>query len=388
MSPLFFHVDMDAFFANVEIRDNPELNGACVLIGRKGKRCVVATASYEARKFGCHSAMPMQEALRRCPQAIVIPPRFDRYSEVSRQIMGIFSQYSDQVTQISIDEAFLDMHGMERLYPSAKDAAMKLKRQVKEETGLTISVGIASSRYIAKMASDYDKPDGLCRVAPGNELKFVDAVGLKKLWGVGSVTQAQLARHHILTTSDLRCYTEESLKTLFGRSMGSFLYLACRGIDPGIYQGEAKSHSISTETTFIEDVTTSDVLEQTLLSMSHEVMFRCLSEHQMARTVSLKLRWPDFSLHESQMTPTENILNAEQVYGYARELLSSHWKEGTPIRLIGLCLGNLYQGEKPLQPELFSDGQEKKRKLELTILKMQEKGQKVIKAATLKDDQT
>jgi len=386
MNPLFFHVDMDAFFANVEVLDDPRLRGKCVLIGRNEKRCVVSTASYEARKFGCHSAMPMQQALRLCPQAIVVPPHFDRYSAISRRIMDIFSLYSDNVTQISIDEAFLDMSGMERLYPSAKEAAVKLKAQVKEETGLTISVGIAQSRFIAKMASDYDKPDGLCRVSPGNELKFVDAVGLKKLWGVGKVTQQQLFRHHIVTTQELRTYSEKSLQSLFGASMGSFLYLACRGIDPGIFQGEAKSHSISTESTFADDVSLSDILEETLLCMSHEVMFRCLSEHQMARTISVKLRFPDFSLHESQMTPTENILNAEQVYAYAKTLLHMKWKEGTPVRLIGLCLGNLYKGEKPLQPELFSSEAEKKRKLELAILKLQERGSKVIKAANLKED--
>ncbi|MFA6891050.1 MAG: DNA polymerase IV [Sphaerochaetaceae bacterium] len=385
MSPLFFHVDMDAFFANVEALDNPGLRGKCVLIGRKGKRCVVSTASYEARAFGCHSAMPMAEALRLCPQAIVVPPRFERYSAVSKQIMDIFSTYSDHVTQISIDEAFLDMSGMRRLYASAKDAAIRLKRQIREETGLSISVGIAPSRYIAKMASDYDKPDGLCRIAPGREMEFIDAVGLAGLWGIGKATHQELARHHILTTSQLRSFSRESLQLLFGQSMGSFLYLSARGIDPGICQGETKSHSISTESTFVDDVALNDILEQTLLSMSHEVMFRCLSEHQIARTISIKLRYPDFSLHESQMTPSENILNAEQVYAYAKKLLHEKWKEGTPVRLIGLCLGNLYDGETPLQQELFSEQEERKRRLEMTILKLQEKGNKVVKATNLKN---
>lgn len=374
---------MDAFFASVEIHDDPSLQGKPLLIGRNGKRCVVSTASYEARKFGCHSAMPMYQALRLCPQATVVPPRMERYSQVSRTIMAIFSTFSDKVTQLSIDEAFLDMSGMERLYPSSKDAARKLKETVKERTGLTISVGIAANRYIAKMASDYDKPDGLCRVTVGNEMRFIDAVGLGKLWGVGKVTKQELNRHHILSTSDLRAYAEDSLIRLFGKSMGSFLYLAVRGIDPGICPEESKSHSISTETTFEEDVTDADILQQYLLEMSHEVMDRAIAEKQIARSVSLKLRHPDFSLHEAQVTPDGNLYNADQVYAIAKTLLSRKWKEGNPIRLIGLCLGNLYGGVSPDQQELFSTNDQKKRKLEETILKMQGKGQKVIKAATL-----
>jgi DNA polymerase-4 len=385
--PLFFHVDMDAFFASVEIHDNPALKGKCVLIGREGKRCVVSTASYEARKFGCHSAMPMYQALRLCPQAIVVPPRMERYSQVSRCVMSIFSHYSADVLQISIDEAFLDMSGMERLYPSAKSAALQIKEEVKRETGLTISVGIAESRYLAKMASDYNKPDGLCRIAPGYELKFIDAVGLKKLWGVGKVTQEALSRHHILTTAQLRTFSEATLRSYFGDSMGSFLYLSSRGIDPGICQGETKSHSISTETTFTDDVTEKDTLCQYLLEMSHDVMFRCLDEHQVPRSVSLKLRYPDFSLHEAQVTPEANLYNAEQVYGYAKQLLESRWKEGSPIRLLGLCLGGLYAGDAPMQQELFSAQDEKRRKLEKTILKLQEKGSRVVKATNLTPQQ-
>lgn len=379
----YFHVDMDAFFASVEIRDNPSLRDKPVLIGGKGPRTVVSTASYEARKYGCHSAMPMATALRLCPDAIVIEPRFRRYSDVSRQIMDIFRRYSDSILQISIDEAFLDMSGMRLLWKSSKEAALSLKKAVRDETGLTISVGIAASRYIAKMASDYDKPDGLCRVAPGKEQVFVDAVGLSRLWGIGDSTLRALKQKHITTTGELRAWPEDRLARAFGPSMGGFLYKAVRGIDPGIYQGEAKSRSLSTETTFPADISDETVLSQYLLAMSHDVMFRAIDDRLMARSVFLKLRWPDFSLHEAQITPPENLLSAEQVYSYALSLFHSRWKPGQKVRLLGLGLGNLYDGDRPEQAELFSAQNEKKRRLEKTILALRKRGQKVVKAATL-----
>jgi DNA polymerase-4 len=233
------------------------------------------------------------------------------------------------------------------------------------------------------MASDFNKPDGLCRVSVGKEIAFIDAVGLKKLWGVGKVTQQLLAKHHITTTQELRTYSEQALQTLFGRSMGHFLYLACRGIDPGIFKEEAKSHSISTETTFIEDVTTSQVLEQTLLWMSHEIMFRSLEEKQMGRTVGLKLRFPDFTTLTVQITPQSTIYSAEQIFQFAKMLLLQKWSEGKPVRLIGLGLHQLYSGDRPLQEELFEDPFEKKRKLEQVVLKLQKEGKQVIKATNL-----
>lgn len=383
METVIFHVDMDAFYAAVEVLDNPDYRDTCLLIGGLGKRSVVATASYAARAYGVHSAMPMAQALRLCPQAIVVEPRMERYSQVSRQVMEILKSFSSDVHQISIDEAFLDMSGTFRLFGLPREAGRLLKERVKQETGLNISVGIGPSRFIAKMASDYDKPDGLCRVSMGKEIAFIDAVGLKKLWGVGKVTQQQLAKHHITSTAELRTYSEQTLQSLFGRSMGHFLYLACRGIDPGIFKEEAKSHSISTETTFIEDVTTTEVLEQTLLWMSHEVMFRSLDEKQMGRTVGLKLRFPDFTTFTVQVTPQSTIYSAEQIYQHAKMLLQQKWSEGRPVRLIGLGLYQLYSGERPLQEELFEDPYEKKRRLEQVVLKLQKEGKQVVKATNL-----
>lgn len=314
----------------------------------------------------------------------------ERYSQVSLQVMDILKEFSSDLQQISIDEAFLDMTGTRRLFGiPPRQAGILLKDRVKKETGLTISVGgIGPSRFIAKMASDYDKPDGLCRVSQGKEIAFIDAVGLQKLWGgVGKVTRALLAKHHIRTTKELRSYTMDSLQSLFGKSMGNFLYLACRGgIDPGIFSGEAKSHSISTETTFESDVSSLSILEQTLLSMSHEVMFRAMEEKQIGRTVGIKVRLPDFTTYTLQITPPQGtIYSAEQIYHLAKQLLIQKWHDGTPpIRLIGgVGLYQLYEGSRPMQEELFEDPYQKRRKIEQVVLALQKQGKQVFKAKNL-----
>ncbi|HPX28218.1 MAG TPA: DNA polymerase IV [Sphaerochaeta sp.] len=379
---VIFHVDIDAFFAAVEILDDPGLAGKPLIVGGLSKRGVVSTASYEARKYGVHSAMPMTQALRLCPHATVIPGRHARYSEVSAQVMGILREFSSDVHQISIDEAFLDMSGTERLWGRPREAALKLKERVHEETGMTISVGIGPNRLIAKMASDYNKPDGLCKVSESKKELFIDAVGLKKLWGVGKVTQEELKSQKITTTGELRSIPLERLKKLFGNSMGSFLYHVVRGIDPGIFS-EAKSRSISTEHTFLEDVGDREVLEETLLSMSHEVMFRSLDERQIARTIGVKIRLSDFSTSTVQTTPAEAILSAEQVYAIAKELLAQKWRPGMKVRLIGVGLYQLYDGTSPLQGELFESEHEKKRKLEAVVLALQKEGHVLVKAANL-----
>jgi DNA polymerase-4 len=380
---VFFHVDMDAFFAAIEERDNPQYRGKALVIGGLGPRSVVSTASYAARKYGVHSAMPMVQALRLCPSAIVVPPDMKKYSQVSKEIMQICRTFSSEVQQLSIDEAFLDMSGTRRLYGLPREAAKLLKEKVNRETGLTISVGIAPSRFIAKMASDYNKPDGLCRVSPGKEIVFIDAVGLNKLWGVGKVTRNLLEKHHIRTTEELRGFTKETLQSLFGQSMGAFLFNAARGIDPGLFTSEAKSHSISSEITFNEDISSATVLEQYLLQMSHEIMFRSLDEKQIGRTIGIKVRLPDFTTYTCQTTPKANIYSAEQIFSYSKQLLAQKWHEGIPLRLLGLGLYQLYEGEKPMQEELFEDPFSKKRELEKIILEMHKKGQKVFKATNL-----
>jgi Nucleotidyltransferase/DNA polymerase involved in DNA repair len=252
--PLFFHVDLDAFFASVEVLDNPELKGKPLIIGHPGPRSVVSTCSYEARKYGVHSAMPMTTALRLCPNAICVSGSYKRYSEKSKQVMSILREVAPEMIQASIDEAYLDMTGTEKLYGPGPKTAHRLQDRIKEETGLTASIGVASSRYIAKLASDYKKPNGVTYIPAGREIEFVDLIGIEKLWGVGKAMLDNFRRKGIDDTKSLRSFTKENLCSLFGPSSGEYIYQIVRGIDPGIYQGEAKSHSISSERTFYPDL--------------------------------------------------------------------------------------------------------------------------------------
>ena len=383
MSSVYFHVDLDAFFASVEQRDNPQYRGKPLIIGQVAPRCVVSTCSYEARKYGVHSAMPTLQAYRLCPEGIFIPGDMAKYSHVSHQVMTILRQYSPNMHQVSIDEASLDMTGTQRLFGKPRQLAQEIKERIKNEIGISLSIGIASSPFIAKMASDYNKPDGLCLVSKGKEQVFIDTIGLKKLWGLGKSGLATLEAQHIKTPQEVRQFTLENLQEKFGNSFGSFLYQACRGQDPGLMYQESKSHSISTETTFYEDVTTEDTLCQVLLGMSNELIARSFDEKAMARTVGLKLRWGDFKTITVQNTPEDPILNADQVYQIAHKLLLSKWKKGQGIRLIGLGLYQMYNGDKPIQDSLFNQVDHKKRDLDKVVHQLASKGMIMKKASEL-----
>jgi len=385
---VFFHVDLDAFFASVEQRDNPQYKGKPLIIGMPGKRSVVSTCSYEARKYGVHSAMPSLQAQKLCPNGIFVPGNMELYAKVSRQVMSILKEYSPVMRQCSIDEASLDMTGTQRLFGPPRELAMKIKERVKNEIDITMSIGIATSPFIAKMASDYNKPNGLCAVSPGKEQVFIDTIGLSKIWGIGKSGKKTLEAHGILTTLQARQYSLEQLQRILGLSFGKYLYLACRGIDPGTMSQEAKSHSISSETTFIEDIVDEEPLHQILLSMSHELMERSIDEKIIARTIGLKLRWGDFKTISIQDTPEDPILNATAIYSIAKKLLASKWKEGQGIRLIGLGLYNTYEGEEPIQDNLFYEAEHKKRKMDKAVHELGIKGFTLKKASELEKPQS
>lgn len=382
---VFFHVDLDAFFAAVEVLDNPSLKGKPLIIGHKGPRSVVSTCSYEARRFGVHSAMPMITAMRLCPQAVCVPGNMKRYSEKSKEVMAIISDIAPDYIQASIDEAYLDMTGTGLLYSSPRQAAVLLKERVRKETGLTISVGVGSSRFIAKLASDFKKPDGLTIVPSGLETDFVDTVGLKKLWGVGKATVEKLEKYNIRTTQDLREYSLERLSGLFGSAQGTYLYKASRGIDPGIWSGESKSHSISAERTFFPDLIEKDAIDNYLMELSQEVAFRSLDEHFVARTVGVKIRYPDFTTTSIQTTPQDGIYNSSDVFEYASRLFWQRYKGGG-IRLLGVGLYQMYSGDDIEQEELFKEQARKKRELERVILDINKKGTKLTRASSLIKD--
>ncbi|HAK45706.1 MAG TPA: DNA polymerase IV [Spirochaeta sp.] len=378
------HVDLDAFYAAVEQNEQPEYAGKAVIIGAApGKRGVVSACSYEARKFGIHSAMPVSIAKRLCPEAVFLPVRMKLYQEVSVKIMNIFNEFTPDICQISIDEAFLDMTGTDRLFGTIEETGMMIKKAVKDQTGLTISIGAAESRFLAKLASDFGKPDGLHIVKHGDELGFLDQLELKDIWGLGKKTMERLTDLNITTVKGLRDFNENSLKTIFGQSAGSFLFRACRGIDIGMYETAAKSNSISNETTFQEDVNDRDVLELVLLELSHHVMFRALKENKKSKSISLKLRFSDFTSTTAQKTFSHYIHSAEEIYSHSIELLNSRWNGSSTIRLIGTGLLSLEDGNKPEQTELFEDAFEKKKKVEKAVFKLKTQGEKITKASLL-----
>jgi DNA polymerase IV len=353
-TPTIFHVDMDAFYAAVEQQDNPELRGRPVVVGGHGNRGVVAACSYESRRYGVHSAMPMGEALRRCPEAVVVPVRMARYRSVSRTIMERFEHYSPVVQPISIDEAFLDMTGTERLLGPPVEIARRIKREIREMTGLTISVGIGVSRFIAKLASDVDKPDGLHQVLPGTEAEFVLSLELKDLWGLGASTRRRLNALGIATVADLRAQRLEFLRGHFGASSGSFLYSVARGEDPGVYRGTRDHHSISAEETFEEDIADRDELRRRMVLLADEVFHRSISEEWRGRTIQVKYRFPPFETHTVSRTLPRRLTGSDELARTAMQLLEPK-RAGRPLRLLGVGLAGDREEGPDTQGDLFAE---------------------------------
>jgi DNA polymerase IV len=384
---VFFHVDLDAFYASVEQLDHPEHKGKPVIIGAlPGHRGVVSACSYEARVFGIHSAMPISDAYRRCPQGVYMVPRMKRYQELSKQVMSLFEDFSPDVRQISIDEATLDMTGTTRLLGPPVNIARELKARAVSETGLAISVGIAPNRYLAKLASEYDKPDGLFYVLPGHEEAFLDKLALKDLWGLGAKTLSRLEGLGIYTIPELRGYPEPLLQGMLGKAAGTYLHRVVRGDNPGIYSLAPKSHSISSELTFGEDTKDLEAIKRAFLDLSHQVMFRTISESFKSKTIHMKLRLGDFTTTTSQTTLQHFVSSAEEIYDTVLDLLEKRWTGDDPVRLVGVGLTALEAADKPEQTELFEDTYEKKKKVEAAVHSYHKsmKGGHIVKASLLR----
>ena len=374
MDRVIFHVDMDAFYAAVEQRDNPNLKGKPVIIGaRPGTRGVVSACSYEARKFGVHSAMPISEAYRKCPEGVYLPVRMSRYQEMSNQIMEIFGNYTPVVRQISVDEAFLDMTGTQRLFGPPRQAAVSMKREVREKTDCILSIGIAANHYIAKLASEFDKPDGLFIVPPGEEINFLDKLQLKDLWGIGNKTLSKMEELNITSIPKLRSFSQGLLKSMFGKAGGEYLFKAVRGENPGVFEEEPKSRSVSNEITFSDDTRDRDAVRRVLLELSHQVMFRMMKHKFTSSTVHMKIRFADFTTTTVQKTLRHHIHSAEEIYTIACELLEKRWNGSTPLRLIGVGLGNVEDEDSAVQGELFEDRKDKQKRVEKTVLELKKK---------------
>jgi DNA polymerase IV len=388
--PVFFHVDLDAFYASVEQLDDPSLKGKPVIVGAApGHRGVVSACSYEARRFGIHSAMPISEAYRRCPQGAYLPVRMERYLEVSHEVMDILSGFTPHLQQISVDEAFLDLSGTERLFGPPAQTGARLKAAVREKTGLAISVGIGPNRYVAKMATNAGKPDGLVEVLEEEAAAFLGRVELKDLWGIGEKTLARLAELNITSVRQLQDIPKAELSRLLGQGAASFLSSASRGEDPGIFSEEPRSRSLSTEVTFEHDRRDRAGIERVLLELSHQVMFRMKEGGWKSRTAALKVRFHDFTTTSAQRTVRHWISSADELHAVALELLASRWTGGTPIRLIGIGCSNLSAIESQDQLELFSDSSSRRGKVEEAVFRLQQRmGEAALTKASLLKEKT
>ncbi len=353
---------MDAFYAAIEQRDHPEWRGKPVIVGGKEPRQVVSTASYEARKFGVHSAMPGVQAARLCPHGIFVVPRMDVYAAVSAQVRAVFDRFTDQVEPLSLDEAFLDVTGSRALFGDGAAIAARLKREVLAATQLTVSVGVATSKYVAKVASDLRKPDGLVVVAPGDERAFLAPLPLSRLWGVGPVTQQQLERAGLRTIGDVQARCEEALVAAFGDNLGQHLFVLANGLDPREVEPERAAKSIGHELTFTDDLRSEDEVTGILLQLAEMVGRRLRRHGQRATVVRLKLRYGDFTtlVRQRKVAPTADDL---ELYGVARELLLANWNRGRGVRLLGVTGAMLVGAADPAQQSLFTAGPRKRDRL-------------------------
>lgn len=329
------HVDMDAFFVSVELRTRPELMGKPVIVGFPSDRSVVLSASYEARAFGVKSAMPMAVAARMCPQADIIEPRHKLYYEVSAQLMGIFESVTDLVEPLSVDEAFLDVTGAIRRLGAPKGIGEMIRRQVASELGITASVGIAESKFVAKIASTRCKPDGLLMIAPDETVPYLHSLPVGALWGVGAKTADVLARMGIRTVADVAATPVSSLKKMLGAT-GEHVYQLSWGIDHRPVTPVRLEKSIGAEETFAVDTAADALLHRELLRLSHRTAARLRSSGMVARTIALKLRFADFSTITRSRTVQTPVDSAQLIYAVALQLLESVGDRPMTVRLVGV----------------------------------------------------
>lgn len=338
------HVDMDAFFAQVEMLDHPEYRGKPLVVGgtRDSRRGVVSTASYEARKYGIRSAMPIRRAVELCPDAIFVPPRMSRYQEVSRQIFAVLDTFSPLVEPLSIDEAFLDMTGCEHFYKDAEHMGRELKRRIFEATGLTASVGVAPNKFIAKLASDRQKPDGLVIVPLAAVDDFLLPLPVEAIWGVGPKTAARLRSAGMQTVKDVRERPLEALVALLGHALAVHVRELAFGRDERPVEPESEAKSIGRETTFEEDVPDGPELRAVLARLVASVGTRLRKHGMYARTVTVKIRYPDFETHTKSRSLPYAFRDDDTIFREASRLLDE-FRLRKPLRLLGVYVSQLQQ---------------------------------------------
>lgn len=351
------HVDMDAFYASVEVREQPALAGRPVIVGGSAEgRGVVSAASYEARRFGVHSAMPMARALRLCPDAVRLSPRLDFYQEVSQQIRAIFARYTPEIEPLSLDEAFLDVTASEKLFGSPATIARQIKQAIRDELSLVASVGIAPNKFLAKIASDLDKPDGFVEVPETGIEAFLDPLPVTRLWGVGKVTATRFEALGIRTIGQVRRLTTAFLEMEFGK-FGAHLRELAHGRDPRPVVSDQKAKSLSTEHTFAEDIGDAGILRAWLVDLAEQVGYRLRQQHLYGRTVQIKLRYADFRTITRAHTLETASQTTREIREAALQLLENAIDHRTPVRLLGVGVSGLTKTlpETGKQGDLFAD---------------------------------
>ena len=366
---MIIHLDMDAFFASVEIREQPELAGLPVVVGGSTSgRGVVAAANYEARKFGVFSAMPMAQALRLCSQLVCLPVNMALYVSVSQQIHEIFYRYTPEIEPLSLDEAFLDVSASENLFGTAAEIAKQIKADIKNECQLIASAGVAPNKFVAKIASDIDKPDGFVIVEEDEVQDFLDPLPIKRIWGVGKKTEQQLHQHGINTIYDLRNQSPDWLIQRFGK-LGDHIFRLAHGQDKREVISDAKAKSISSETTFAIDIQDKEILLATLAQLSEQVAARLRDKNVKGKTVSIKLRFHDFRTITRSKTLSESTFQTMKLWLMVKQLFLDAMQTGTSsIRLLGVSVSG-FSNDETLQADLFAqDADEEVKQNTLDVL--------------------
>lgn len=353
MERKIIHVDMDAFYASVEQRDNPALRGKPVAVGYPERRGVVAAASYEARKFGVRSALPSVTAKRLCPELIFVPPRFEVYRAVSQQIHAIFAEYTDLVEPLALDEAYLDITENRRNIPSARQTATIIRKKIFERTGLRASAGISHNKFLAKLASDHNKPNGQFAISPEEGPAFIEALPITAFHGIGPATTKKMHELGIMTGADLKQWSLEKLKKEFGK-LGIWYYDIARGHDNRLVTPDRERKSSSSETTFAEDLFDQDAIEYGIVSMVNDVWKWVEKTGMHGRTVTVKIKWSDFTRSTRSQSSANLITDYEQCKAMALALIRSVLPAEKGIRLVGVGLSNFSTHAEP--PNLFDLG--------------------------------
>ncbi len=345
------HIDMDAFFASVEQRDNPELRGKPVAVGGAGERGVVAAASYEARKFGVRSAMASTTARRQCPDLIFVPPRFDVYREISQQIRTIFSEYTPLIEPLSLDEAYLDVTENLIGVTSATQIAEEIRATIREQTALTASAGVSYNKFLAKLASDYRKPDGLFVITPRMGPAFVESLPVDKFHGIGPATTAKMNRLAIYTGSDLRSQPLAFLQEQFGKA-GSYYYWISRGVDHRPVQPDRVRKSVGAENTFSNDLIAFEEMKQSLVPIIDKVWRYCEGTGVRGRTVTLKVKYADFQQVTRSRSFATSVDSMAALEHASVELLKPLLPVSKGVRLLGITLSALEADKNQVSPQL------------------------------------